>query len=52
MLPPQTTTFEATDSDMPSIDDFDVQNPHASGENQDIWATETVEHDDLTYDGC
>jgi hypothetical protein len=52
VLPPQTTTFQDVDSDMPSTDDLDVQNPHASGEDQDWWATETVEHDDLTYDGC
>jgi hypothetical protein len=52
VLPLQSTTSEDADVDTPSSEDFDVQNPHGSGENQDWWAPETVEQDDLTYDGC
>jgi hypothetical protein len=50
VLPPDTSML--VDDDGPSIRDFDVQNQFGSGENQDPWATETVEHDDLSYDGC
>jgi hypothetical protein len=36
---------------MPSVNDLDVENGTASGE-PDPFAPETVEHDDLSYDGC
>jgi hypothetical protein len=36
---------------MPSIDDLDVEHGTASGE-PDPLAYETVDYDDLTYDGC
>jgi hypothetical protein len=52
VLPPQTSMLQYADSDRPSIEDFDVENQFSSGENQDPFAPETVEHDDLTYDGC
>jgi hypothetical protein len=52
VLPPDTSMFAEGDDHRPSIRDFDVENQFSSGENQDPWATETVEHDDLSYDGC
>ena len=52
VLPPDTSMFADADYHIPSGRDFDVENPYSSGEDQEFWATETVEHDDLTYDGC
>ena len=37
---------------MPSIADFDVENATASGEPDDVFDPETVQWDDLSYDGC
>ena len=36
----------------PSIADFDVENATASGEPDDVFDPETVQWDDLSYDGC
>jgi hypothetical protein len=52
ILPPSTSMWDDAAHHVPSGRDFDVENPYPSGENQEFWATETVEHDDLTYDGC
>jgi hypothetical protein len=46
VLPPHAQT-----QSMPSLDDFDVENGTASGE-RDPFGPDTVEWDDLTYDGC
>jgi hypothetical protein len=51
MVPAHTDSiFDQGQSDAPSVDDFDVENQYASGESDD--GRDTVEADDLTYDGC
>lgn len=51
ILAPTTQTIaEQAQSTAPQVDSFDVENPYAhSGNASDDG---TVEHDDLTYDGC
>jgi hypothetical protein len=51
VLPPNTQTIlQQGQSSMPQTDSFDVENPYAHSGNASNDGT--VEHDDLTYDGC
>jgi hypothetical protein len=51
VLPPTTdSVFDHGQSDRPSVNDLDVENQTSDG--SDPLGPETVEYDDLTYDGC